>query len=145
MATASQVKDVFTIFDKTGEGYIETKMLGTAIRACGFQITEKERVAYEAEADPSGEGVIDFATFQSLLAKPRSTAGTFEDLRQTLRVFDRDDLGVVYAAEIRQVMTNLGERIGDEEANEFLDLVDADERGQFDYTSLAKKVMATSS
>ncbi|CAN8026142.1 unnamed protein product, partial [Ixodes persulcatus] len=40
------------------------------------------------------------------------------DLREAFRVFDRDGHGFITTAELRHVVTTLGERMTDEEADE---------------------------
>ena len=57
-----------------------------------------------------------------------------EDLLSAFRVFDRDDSGKISKAELRHVMTNLGEKLTDEEAEEMMKEADIDGDGEIDYT-----------
>ena len=49
------------------------------------------------------------------------------------RVFDKDGNGYISAAELRHVMTNLGEKLTDEEVDEMIREADIDGDGQVNY------------
>lgn len=55
------------------------------------------------------------------------------DIREAFRIFDRDGNGTISAAELRHVMTNLGEKLTDEEVDEMLREADIDGDGEIDY------------
>lgn len=50
-----------------------------------------------------------------------------------LKVFDKDGNGFISAAELRHVMTNLGEKLTDEEVDEMIREADIDGDGQVNY------------
>lgn len=50
-----------------------------------------------------------------------------------LQVFDKDGNGYITAAELRFVMTNLGEKMTDEEVDEMVREADQDGDGQINY------------
>ena len=45
---------------------------------------------------------------------------TEEELVEAFKVFDRDGNGYISAAELRHVMTNLGEKLTEEEVDEMI-------------------------
>uniref|UniRef100_A0A8R1XSG6 Calmodulin n=1 Tax=Onchocerca volvulus TaxID=6282 RepID=A0A8R1XSG6_ONCVO len=53
------------------------------------------------------------------------------------QVFDKDGNGFISAAELRHVMTNLGEKLTDEEVDEMIREADIDGDGQVNYEVLA--------
>jgi len=59
-----------------------------------------------------------------------------EEIREAFRVFDKDGNGFISAAELRHVMTNLGEKLTDEEVDEMIREADIDGDGQVNYEGL---------
>ena len=53
------------------------------------------------------------------------------ELKEAFRVFDRDGNGMISAAELKFVMTNLGEKLSNEEAEEMVREADLDGDGLF--------------
>ena len=57
-------------------------------------------------------------------------------------MFDKDQNGFIFAAELRQVMTNLGEKLTDEEVEEMIWEADVDGDGHIDYDEFVKVMIA---
>ena len=53
--------------------------------------------------------------------------------KKLFSVFDKDGNGYISAAELRHVMTNLGEKLTDEEVDEMIREADIDGDGQVNY------------
>ena len=51
------------------------------------------------------------------MARKMKDTDTEEELIEAFKVFDRDGNGFISAAELRHVMTNLGEKLTDEEVD----------------------------
>ena len=62
--------------------------------------------------------------------------------RAARREFDKDGNGFISAAELRHVMTNLGEKLTDEEVDEMIREADVDGDGQVNYDEFVKMMMA---
>lgn len=73
--------------------------------------------------------------------QPKDT-DTEEELIEAFKVFDRDGNGFISAAELRHVMTNLGEKLTDEEVDEMIREADVDGDGQINYEEFVKMMMA---
>ena len=65
-----------------------------------------------------------------------------EEIREAFKVFDKDGNGFISAAELRHVMTNLGEKLTDEEVDEMIREADIDGDGQINYEEFVKMMMA---
>ncbi|GBP79245.1 Calmodulin [Eumeta japonica] len=93
----------------------------------------------------AGNGTIDFPEFLTMMARKMKDTDSEEEIREAFRVFDKDGNGFISAAELRHVMTNLGEKLTDEEVDEMIREADIDGDGQVNYEdfhALAKKVFA---
>ena len=61
---------------------------------------------------------------------------------EAFKVFDRDGNGLISAAELRHVMTNLGEKLTDEEVDEMIREADVDGDGHINYEEFVRMMMA---
>ena len=138
----AEFKEAFSLFDKDGDGTITTKELGTVMRSLGQNPTEAELQDMINEVDADGNGTIDFPEFLSLMARKMKDTDTEEELIEAFKVFDRDGNGFISAAELRHVMTNLGEKLTDEEVDEMIREADVDGDGQINYEVFVKMMMA---
>merc|ERR1712182_43992 len=105
-------------------------------------LTEAELHDMINEVDADGNGTIDFTEFLSLMARKMKDTDTEEELREAFKVFDKDNNGFISAAELRHVMTNLGEKLTDEEVDEMIREADIDGDGQVNYDEFVKMMMA---
>lgn len=81
----------------------------------------------------AGNGTIDFPEFLTMMARKMKDADSEEEIREAFRVFDKDGNGFISAAELRHVMTHLGEKLTDEEVDEMIREADIDGDGQVNY------------
>ncbi|KAL7097593.1 hypothetical protein ACP275_10G154100 [Erythranthe tilingii] len=123
-------------------GCITTKELGTVMRSLGQNPTEAELQDMINEVDADGNGTIDFPEFLNLMARKMKDTDSEEELKEAFRVFDKDQNGFISAAELRHVMTNLGEKLTDEEVDEMIREADVDGDGQINYDEFVKVMMA---
>merc|ERR1712232_1295074 len=138
----AEFKEAFSLFDKDGDGTITTKELGTVMRSLGQNPTEAELQDMINEVDADGNGSVDFPEFLSLTARKMKDTDTEEELIESFKVFDRGGNGFISAAELRHVMTNLGEKLADEEVDDMIREADVDGDGQINYEEFIKMMMA---
>ena len=95
-----------------------------------FWVMELTKNLYFSE---TGNGTIDFPEFLTMMARKMKDTDSEEEIREAFRVFDKDGNGFISAAELRHVMTNLGEKLTDEEVDEMIREADIDGDGQVNY------------
>ena len=100
------------------------------MRSLGQNPKEEELNDMINEIDEDGNGTVDFAEFLVMMAKKMSNSDSEEELRshceltnikldlrnvdrEAFKVFDSDGNGFINAAELRQVMLNLGEKLSE--------------------------------
>ena len=129
----SEFKEAFSLFDKDKDGTITSRELGTVMRSLGQNPTEAELRDMVKEVDADGNGTIDFSEFLTMMARKLKDVDTEDELKEAFKVFDKDGNGFISAAELRHVMTNLGEKLTDEEVDEMIKEADIDSDGQVNY------------
>ena len=103
--THQHVKFIHCFTD--GDGTITTKELGTVMRSLGQNPAEYELQDMINEID--GNGTIDFPDFLRMIVGKIRDTDAEEELKEAFKIFDREGSGYIYAAELRHIMTNLGE------------------------------------
>jgi len=78
------------------------------------------------------------------MARKMKDTDSEEEIREAFRVFDKDGNGFISAAELRHVMTNLGEKLTDEEVDEMIREADIDGDGQVNYEGAVQSISALS-
>jgi calmodulin len=100
-----------------------------------FLFLPKKNILYK-NPEILGNGTIDFPEFLTMMARKMKDTDSEEEIREAFRVFDKDGNGFISAAELRHVMTNLGEKLTDEEVDEMIREADIDGDGQVNYEGL---------
>ncbi|KAF0914665.1 hypothetical protein E2562_031127 [Oryza meyeriana var. granulata] len=112
-------QEAFLLFDKNGDGCITLEELAAVTRSLGLEPTDQELNDMMREVDTDGNGIIDFQEFLSLIARKMKDGDGDEELKE--------------AFELRTVMTNLGEKMTDEEVDQMIREADTDGDGQVNY------------
>jgi len=131
------IKDCFTLYDKDNDGKIAVQDLGLVIRSLGQNPTE-------AEVNDIAKNMIRGPTFglpeltQVIASMAAGSRNKQEEVRESFSVFDRDGTGMISAAELRHVMTNIGEKLSDQEIDEMIREVEVDRDGQIAYEDMVR-------
>lgn len=70
--------------------------------------------------------------FLTMMARKMKDTDSEEEIREAFKVFDRDNNGFISAAELRHVMTSIGEKLTDDEVDEMIKEADQDGDGRID-------------
>ena len=70
--------------------------------------------------------------FLTMMARKMKDTDSEEEIREAFKVFDRDNNGFISAAELRHVMTSIGEKLSDDEVDEMIREADQDGDGRID-------------
>ncbi|KAJ9470792.1 Calmodulin [Diplonema papillatum] len=134
-------KEAFNIFDRQGKGTITLSQFGTLLRSLGLNPPEIEFDGLVRAVDRDGSGTIDLNEFLTLMSSRQHDIDTEEEIKEAFRVFDKDANGYISAAELRHLMTNLGEKQTDEEVSAMMQEADVDGDGLINYEEFVRLLM----
>ena len=129
----TELREAFSLFDKDKSGTISARELGTVMRSLGQNPTEVELQDMINEVDANHNGVIDLPEFLTMMTRQMNSDELEEEFREAFHVFDKDSNGFISAAELKQMMDSLGEKLTDEEVDEMVRVADMDGDGQVNY------------
>ncbi|KRZ11451.1 Calmodulin, partial [Trichinella zimbabwensis] len=138
----AEFQEAFNLFDKDGDGKITSQELGIVMRSLGQRPTESELRDMVNEVDEDGNGTIEFDEFLQMMSRKMKDSDSEQELKEAFQVFDKDKDGFISAAELHYVMTNLGEKLTDEEVQEMIREADLDGDGLVNYNEFVKMMTA---
>eukprot|EP00096_Caligus_rogercresseyi_P003628 TRINITY_DN1691_c0_g1_i1.p1 TRINITY_DN1691_c0_g1~~TRINITY_DN1691_c0_g1_i1.p1 ORF type:complete len:152 (+),score=62.39 TRINITY_DN1691_c0_g1_i1:194-649(+) len=136
----SDFQETFALYDNRGDGKIPVGTVGDVMRALGQNPTESEvkKLVIQERADER----VSFEVFLPILQAicSRRSSDTAEDFVEGLRHFDKDGNGFISTAELRHLLTTLGEKLSDEEVEQLL-VGHEDSQGNVNYEEFVQTVM----
>ncbi|XP_023238255.1 uncharacterized protein LOC111637078 [Centruroides sculpturatus] len=136
----SEFKEAFALFDREGKGHIPVSELGKLMRSLGYSPTEAEIQEIKEEIDPDGNGILEFTDFLVLMTKMMRDEDDEEEIVEAFKVFDKEGRGFINAAELRHIMTNLGEKLTDDEVEEMIREANPDEKSRINYVEFVRRM-----
>ncbi|KAF2763120.1 myosin regulatory protein light chain cdc4 [Pseudovirgaria hyperparasitica] len=130
---STNYKEAFQLFDKRGNGRVALDSLGDLLRACGQNPTLSEI----KDLEKSIGGDFDFDSFSKILNRPGGfrDPGDPDQYCRGFQVFDKDGTGFIGVGQLRYILTNLGEKMSDDEVDELLKAVDTSS-GEINYAGM---------
>ncbi|XP_074587129.1 calmodulin-1-like [Curcuma longa] len=142
MDLTAEYKEVFSFFDKNGDGRITIEELARVIRSMGHvDPTKQELQSMIMEVDVNGNGTIEFNEFLSVMDRKMTEEEAEEELREAFRVFDIDQNGFISASELMSVMIDLGNNVTKEQVLEMIGEADTDGDGQVNFEEFSRTMM----
>lgn len=136
----SDFQETFNIFDTKGDGCIDFTQVGDVLRAMGQNPTQADIGKCTESLDPKVR--ITWETFVPILQSIMKNKDrySFDDIVEGLRHFDNDGSGYINAAELRHLLTALGEKLTEDEVEQLMEGV-SDEEGKVNYETFIKEIM----
>ncbi|CAL9086552.1 unnamed protein product [Musa acuminata var. zebrina] len=148
-----ELENIFSTFDKDGDGFITVKELEESLGRLGLAVTDNEVMSMMERVDANGDGLIDLDEFRELYAElGRNQEGGHErglvareeeeetDLREAFDVFDGNRDGLITAEELAMVLKSLGLKQGAklEDCRDMIGRVDRDGDGKVNFDEFKK-------
>ncbi|KAG1937653.1 myosin light chain 6B [Pimephales promelas] len=112
-------REAFGLFDRVGDSKVAFNQIADIMRALGQNPTNKEvaKILGNPTADDMANKRVDFDGFlpmlQFVINSPNKAS--YDDYVEGLRVFDKEGNGTVMGAELRIVLSTLGEKMTEAE------------------------------
>ncbi|KAE9385395.1 EF-hand [Gymnopus androsaceus JB14] len=137
--THHEYKEALALFVKKGMGKALRETLGDLLKALVTEI-----VASAPREAMCFSNYIDYSVFLQILNRPDGfkPAGTPEEFIRGFQVFDKEGNGFIGAGELRYVLTQLGEKMSDEEVDELLKGVQIGADGNVNYESFVRTILS---
>lgn len=131
--------EAFQILDKQQQGYIPFSEFGVLFRAIGQDPTDAEIQSIIQENDDAGTQHFGLDKFMKICESDRLKDPMNEEmLLEAFRTYDKDGKGTLSVSMLRYMMQCMGEPLGDDEADEFIDYADKEKLGEVNYEQLVK-------
>ncbi|XP_061548106.1 myosin, light polypeptide 3, skeletal muscle, partial [Phycodurus eques] len=137
-------KEAFSLFDRIGDSQVAYNQVADIMRALGQNPTNKDvvHILGNPSADDMANKRVNFDTFLPMLKQVDALAkGTYDDYVEGLRVFDKESNGTVMGAELRIVLSTLGEKMSEPEIDALM-TGQEDENGSVHYEAFVKHIMS---
>ncbi|KAL4226321.1 Calmodulin [Mactra antiquata] len=131
-----EFREIFKLFDKDGDGTITTKELSTVMRSLGQNPSEEELRQMVKMVDSDNNGEVDFDEFLEMIARKLQRVDLREEILEAFRVFDNDGNGSISKDELRFAITQLGEKVKEDELDELMKAADLNGDGSINYSVL---------
>lgn len=136
-----EFQEAFNLFDNKGDGKIQLNQVGECLRALGQNPTESDvkKCTHQLKADERISFEVFLPIYQAI-SKARS-ADSADDFVEGLRHFDKDASGFISSAELRHLLTTLGEKLSDDEVEQLL-VNQEDSQGNVNYEEFVRMIMS---
>uniref|UniRef100_A0A914DGV0 EF-hand domain-containing protein n=1 Tax=Acrobeloides nanus TaxID=290746 RepID=A0A914DGV0_9BILA len=138
--TQEILKEIFDLYKST-DGKLSVDRVGDAVRAAGLVPTNEEVSNIIKGASARYIAFEDLCTIYEHLSK--NYTQRYKDLSEGLKVLDRDENGKIAIADLKYVLTTLGEKMSPEMVDEILDGLQ-DGSSYIDILALCKKISMSS-
>ena len=128
-------KEMFVLFDKEDNNYLTLDELKKYLQAVGVLITNKELYKMLEEFDPEKKRQFTFEKIWTNFKDCKVISD--EDIVEAFKAFDKN--GKISKEELKYVMTNLGDKIKEEDADKLLSNFQVDDQGNLDYKEFLGK------
>ncbi|XP_050215191.1 calmodulin-like protein 3 [Mercurialis annua] len=147
-STNKELKRVFQMFDRNGDGRITKSELNDSLENLGIFIPDKELCQMIDNIDANGDGCVDIEEFsglyRSVIRDEQKNDEEDDEMREAFNVFDKNGDGFISGDELRSVLDSLGLRQGGcaEDCKKMIMKVDADGNGLVDFVEFKEMMKA---
>ena len=86
----AEIREIFSLFDRDADSFVETNSLGTIIRGLNMNPSETEVEEMKKDVDPEGRGTFNQNALCSLIARRPKQEDSLEDMIEALKILGAD-------------------------------------------------------
>eukprot|EP00095_Tigriopus_kingsejongensis_P006110 snap_masked-scaffold872_size86337-processed-gene-0.6 protein:Tk06110 transcript:snap_masked-scaffold872_size86337-processed-gene-0.6-mRNA-1 annotation:"troponin isoform 1" len=140
------LKICFNMFDVKDVAFLSSNDLDDILRAMGFRPSKEELNDILEEIDEDGSGEIEFAEFCQLCAKflvEEPDEDTMKaELKEAFRIYDRNANGYITTDQLREIISELDQRLTTEDLDGIIEEIDEDGSGTMDFDEFCGMMMS---
>ncbi|KII60965.1 Calmodulin [Thelohanellus kitauei] len=138
---SGELKEAFNHNDHNGNGRITFTELDSALRCLGKMHTATELKDLVKDMGKSETDLFNMDDFRSLCDNIRRDIFNSKNVvLDAFKTFDKNEDGFVSVAEIRHILTTMGEKLSDEEAKDFIKDADPEGNGRIQYAQFCNSL-----
>lgn len=137
----AEVKEAFSLFDKSNSGQISLEEMCIIFRALGQTPTQVELESMMRMADPDGTGSVGFADFLSIYSKCKKEPIGKEEVVKAFTSLDETKSGLVTIERLRQLLMTKAEPLTEEEFSKLVKYANPDQDGNIKYENFINLMM----
>lgn len=140
------LKICFNMFDFKDQGFLSADDLDDILRGMGFRPSKEELKEILEEIDEDGSGEIEFEEFCQLCAKfliEEPDEETMKaELKEAFRVYDKEANGFITTDQLREIISELDQRLTSEDLDGIIEEIDEDGSGTMDFDEFCAMMMS---
>ncbi|KAA8531401.1 hypothetical protein F0562_006103 [Nyssa sinensis] len=141
---SNEVRRVFQMFDRNGDGRITQKEMNDSLENMGIFIQATDLTQMIEKVDVNGDGCVDIDEFGALYQSIMDERDEEEDMKEAFNVFDQNGDGFITVDELRTVLASLGLKQGRtaEDCKKMITKVDVDGDGMVNFNEFKQMMRA---
>jgi calmodulin len=133
-ALQNNLKEIFEIFDKDGDGKISTKEVNSMLISLGREPTKQEIEDLIQQLDKDDTGTIDFEEFSDYMQSNYQLEETkLEDVIEAFKVFDINEDGKISKEEFKTILMKFDGDFTESDVDMIFNEVEIDKNGYLTY------------
>ncbi|XP_030374994.1 calmodulin [Scaptodrosophila lebanonensis] len=136
--TDEQVKDLteaYNLFDQENTGMISVRQLWQCMKAVAHVPTDLEQTEILTDFDPDNTGELTLSDFLAIMSRRYRDMTPEDEVILAFKVFDKEGNGYISESEFRHIMTNLGDKMSEDDVEEIIRDADSDTEGNINYVA----------
>jgi len=115
-----ELEEAFRLFDREGDGQIETQELSNLLWSLGLQPSREEVESLLLEMDSDRSGTVDVEEFLLAMARVLDERNAKDEVGEVFAMIDQDRDGVISREDIATTLLSLGQQVTDQQVSAML-------------------------